>query len=432
MKPRDRTPRRSLLAACLAAILLVAAACGSSDDSTDTGGSGETAAANTETGGEADSTGDADQDDAGDADASGDDDASGEDDASGGDAAADTEPVASLTDSGYVDEYTLVDEGFGTMTTVTIDGGTRTIETNALPDHDTGEFPNAGNPNAITAQDLTWEFPVEAAFTGSATEVRTTGVAVNGVKFEPGTAETVTCSSGETYRIEALQELYDLGLDFNNAHVQPTGEYHYHGISELLVDAYDDDQDLVHIGFAADGYLMYYSKSGAYESSYVLSDGERAGTGCVASGPAGNAEFDLVGTSPDGTYTNDFVYTDGAGDLDACNGTTIDGQYAYIVTDAYPYVSRCLNGEVSGAGVGGPPAGGGDEGAAPGQGGPGQGGGAPDLSEAAATLGVSEDELLAILPGPGEDLSEAAATLGVTVEELMSLLPAPGGAPAGR
>ena len=53
-------------------------------------------------------------------------------------------------------------------------------------------------------------------------------------------------------------------LDFNNAHVQPTGEYHYHGISELLVDAYASDDDLVLVGFAADGHLMYYSKSGAY------------------------------------------------------------------------------------------------------------------------------------------------------------------------
>ncbi len=429
MKPTDPTPRRSLLAAVLATTLLVVAACGSSDDSGDDAtGSGETAAA----GADADDGTDA-PDAAGtetDGGGSGDESTSTDD---GAPPAADAEPVTSLTGSDYVGDYTLVDEGFGTMTTVTIDGGTRTIETNALPDHDTGEFPNAGNPNAITAQDLTWEFPVEAAFTGAATEVRTTGVAVNGVKFEPGTAETVTCSSGETYRIEALQELYDLGLDFNNAHVQPTGEYHYHGISGLLVDAYDDDEDLVHIGFAADGYLMYYSKSGAYESSYVLSDGARAGTGCVASGPAGDDEFDLAGTTPDGTYTSDFVYTDGAGDLDACNGATIDGQYAYIVTDAYPYVSRCLNGEVSGAGVGGPPPGAdGDAAGAPGQGGPGQGGAAPDLSEAAAALGVTEDELLAVLPGPGADLTEAAATLGVSVEELMALLPAPGGAPAGR
>lgn len=49
-----------------------------------------------------------------------------------------------------------------------------------------------------------------------------------------GTAETVTCTTGGTFRVEAIQDIYDLGLDFNNAHVQPTGEYHYHRASELL------------------------------------------------------------------------------------------------------------------------------------------------------------------------------------------------------
>lgn len=254
-------------------------------------------------------------------------------------------------------DYTLVDEVFGTMVTVTVDGDTRTIETNALPDHETGDFPNEGNPNTISAQDLTWVFPTEGVLTDIATEVRTTGVAVNGVKFEPGTAETVSCDSGETYRIEALQDLYDLGLDVNNAHVQPTGEYHYHGVSQLLVEAYADDADLVHIGFAADGHLIYYSKSGAYDPGYTLSGEARTGTGCVASGPAGGAEVGLAGTVPDGTYASDYVFDEASGDLDACNGTTIDGTYAYLVTDEYPFVSRCLYGEVTGqtSQLGGPP-----------------------------------------------------------------------------
>jgi hypothetical protein len=78
------------------------------------------------------------------------------------------------------------------------------------------------------------------------------GVAVNGVKFEPETAETVACASGESYRVEALQDTDDLGFDFNNAHVQPTGEYHYHGVSQLLAEAADSGDDLVHVGFAAD------------------------------------------------------------------------------------------------------------------------------------------------------------------------------------
>ncbi len=281
------------------------------------------------------------------------------------DAAASDDSVGAV---GYLDEYTLVDDNFGTITTVTIDGDTRLIEANALPNHDTGEFPNPGNPNAISEQDASYSYPLEATWSGEPTAVRTIGVAVNGVKFEPGTAETVTCESGEVYRVEALQDTYDLGLDFNNAHVQPDGEYHYHGLSELLVDVAGSGDDLVHVGFAADGYLIYASASGAYTSSYQLVDEARTGAGCVASGPAGGDSVDIDGTTPDGTYTSDWEYVEGSGDLDECNGVEIDGEYAYVITDEYPYITRCLMGEVAGDGPGG---------GAPPDGAPEGGGGAP-------------------------------------------------------
>ena len=334
-------------------------------------------------------------------------------------------PMA-LSSSDRLDSYTLSDDEFGTMVTVTVDGSTRTIETNALPDHETGEFPNDGNPSTISAQDLTWEFPVSPAFTGEATDVRTPGVAVNGVKFEPGTAETVTCSSGEMYRVEGLQDVYNLGMDFNNAHVQPTGEYHYHGISQLLADAYAADDDLVHVGFASDGYLVYYSKSAAYSSSHVLDTEPRAGTDCSGSGAieqAGVTDIEVEGTTPDGTYTSDWIYTEGAGDLDRCNGITINGQYAYLITDTFPYISRCLNGEVSGADVAAGPAVGGGAG---GEGAP--GGAAPDLTDAAAALGVTAEELQAALGGPPPwDLEQVAATLGVSTAQLEAVLGAGAG-----
>lgn len=268
------------------------------------------------------------------------------------------EVTGTLPESEYLGSYTLTDEEFGTMTTVTVEDGVRTIETNALPDHETGEFPNPGNPNSIRAQDQTWEFPADPQWSGEASEVRVPGVAVNGVKFEPGTAETVSCDTGETYRVEAIQGVYDLGLDFNNAHVQPNGEYHYHGISQLLVGAYDHEEDLVHVGFAADGHLIYYSKSGALSSGYVLSEQARSGTDCAISLPGGEA-FDLEGSEPDGTYSSDWVHDGSTGDLDECNGTTIDGEYAYFVTDTYPYVSRCLKGDVADeTAASGPPGGG--------------------------------------------------------------------------
>ena len=337
---------------------------------------------------------------------------------------ADTEEPSAETgdpDADYTGSYALADEEFGTMTTLTVADGVRTIVSNALPDHEVGEFPNPGNPNTISEQDVLYEYPADPVYVGSATTAMTPGVAVNGVKFEPGTAETVTCESGETFRVEALQDIYDLGLDFNNAHVQPTGEYHYHGISELLANAYSTDEDLVHVGFAADGFLMYYSKSGAYSPSYSLSTDARSGIDCVGSMALGGDAVEVEGTTADGTYASDWQYSDANGDLDECNGTEIDGTYAYVITDEYPFISRCLNGEFTATG---PDAGGGEDAA-------GARGAAPDLSEAAAALGVTQEELQAALGPRLPDFDAAAEILGITVEELQAALPAPSGAPQG-
>ena len=325
-------------------------------------------------------------------------DAGEETNASAGDADV-GDPVIS-SGSSYLSSYTLDDEEFGTQVTVTVEGARRTIVTNALPDHETGDFPNNGNPNAISAQDLTYEYTSEPTFAGETSSPLVIGVAVNGVKFEPGTAESVTCSSGETYLVEALQDTYNLGLDFNNAHVQPTGEYHYHGASQLLADAYSTDDDLVLVGFAADGYLMYYSKSGAYESGYELVSAARTGTDCTASSALRVDDVEVDGTTPDGTFTSDWVWSDEAGDLDSCNGVTIDGTYAYVITNEFPFISRCLNGDANDAG---PPA--------------------PDLGEAADVLGVSAAELAAALGGPPPDFDAAAQKLGISVQELMAVLP---------
>ena len=342
-------------------------------------------------------------------------------------APAATAAMTTANGSEYLGSYTLVDKEFGTMMTVTVDGSIRTINSNALPDHETGDFPNSGNPNTISEQDVSYDFATEPTYTGAATGVRMTGVAVNGVKFEPGTAENVTCGTGETFRLEALQDIYNLGFDFNNAHVQPTGEYHYHGVSQLLVEAYEHDGDLVHVGFAADGFLMYYSKSGAYGSGYELVMADRTGTDCVLSLPPKDA-VNIDGTSPDGTYTSDWVYNEGGGALDSCNGITIGGEYLYVITDDYPYVGRCLNGEVSAGATGpdgGPEAGGPGSGAPTGGRGDGGPGSPPDLTEAAEALGVTVAELQAALGPPPPDIAGAAATFGVDAEVLRELIGRP-------
>ncbi|MEM8861084.1 MAG: YHYH protein [Chloroflexota bacterium] len=264
-------------------------------------------------------------------------------------------PDPSGLNSNYLESYTISDTGFGTEVNVTVNDNTntRTIESNALPNHNTGQFPNSGNPNTISEQDRTWTFPTEPVFRGIATDARTPGVAINGVKFEPNTAERASCDNNIEYSIEAIQDVTNLGLDFNNAHVQPTGEYHYHGVSELLVEAFSDNQDLVHVAFAADGHLIFYSKSGAYSPSYRLGTGDRPGTNCTYTVGGPNGVTITFGSLKDGSVRSDWEYDASYGDLDECNGITINGQYIYLITEDYPYISRCLMGEFSEGGPGG-------------------------------------------------------------------------------
>ena len=172
--------------------------------------------------------------------------------------------------SDYTGSYTIDSSTYGTQVEVVVDGDTRTITSNALPNHETGVFPNEANPNTISAQDRNWELTTDPEYVGAAAWARENGVAYNGIKFELETAERVNCESGEQYRVEAQQTVIDvIGLDHNHAHVQPTGEYHYHGVpTEALADIEGDD--IIHVGYASDGFPIYYSRQGSYTPSYQL------------------------------------------------------------------------------------------------------------------------------------------------------------------
>jgi len=249
----------------------------------------------------------------------------------------------------YLGSYTILDAEHGTEVTVTVDeaAGTRTMVSNTLPNHDIGEFPNPGNPNTLSAQDRTNVFPLEPILTDEGRFARQAGMALNGVKFEPQTAERLTCATGEVYSVEALEGYLDFGVDSNNAHVQPTGEYHYHGVAQNLVNSFDQGDEPIHAGFAQDGFLIYYSKTGAYTPSMQLKTTPRTGANCVYERPGVSIDEDFAGTAPDGSFVSDWEYVDGSGNLDECNGTEINGQYAYVITNEYPYIPRCLKGEVA-------------------------------------------------------------------------------------
>jgi len=320
--------------------------------------------------------------------------------------------IGTLAKSDYYSDYEIINDEFGTNVKVSISGDERIMFSNAIPPWPAEDFP-VGNNSDVIEQDRTYNFPLNPVYIGNASRERSTGVSVRGIKFDAGTAQRASCENGVQYNVEAVQDLIPFGIDAHNAHVQNDGTYHYHNIPLSEIEG----AELQHVGFALDGFLMYYSPTNQYPSSFQLRTEDREGLNCTYSEP----DFPEItfGSTPDGTFQQDYEYIEGSGALDACNGAMINGEYAYFVTDAYPHIPRCLNGEIESAqsgGGGGPPAGGGGE--------PQQGGG-PDFSEAAEKLGVSTQEIQAALGGPPPDFEAAAKTLGVTVEQLTEMLPAP-------
>ena len=77
------------------------------------------------------------------------------------------------------------------VVTITVNDGVRTIISNGIPDHEPGRFPNRGNPNAISAQRYRYTVPAqpEVAERPSDAMGQPFGIGLNGVPFDPGTAE---------------------------------------------------------------------------------------------------------------------------------------------------------------------------------------------------------------------------------------------------
>ncbi len=219
----------------------------------------------------------------------------------------------------------------------------RYIETNAIPNHAVGQFPNPGNPNTIRAQRLTFRVPLHprpAPQLLSATRPGPFGIAINGVPFEPGAAEF--WRGNRDWQYAALSGGIDLGLDENNAHVQPSGLYHYHGVPTGLIASLGGDDRMHLLGYAADGFPIYNHRDRAgrvLRSSYRLKSGTRPGG---ANTPGGRY---------DGTFVQDYEYVSGAGDLDECNGREgatpeyPEGTYYYVATPEFPALSRLFRGQ---------------------------------------------------------------------------------------
>jgi len=243
----------------------------------------------------------------------------------------------------------------------------RKLSANNIPDHSIGTFPNANCPNTMSAQNYSWYTTLTPTTGTSATSTSPTGYALNGVKFDPATAGT--CPTGATstsqcslvgnsgsWNIEALgQSTFNFGVDSNNAHVQPQGAYHYHGMPTGILSNNNDSgttltssTKMLLVGWAQDGFPIYarwgYTTATSSSSSLKI----MVSSWQVKSTPdSGRPSTSVV---PMGAFTQDYQYVANSGDLDQCNGrfdVTPEyptGVYHYYITDTFPFIPRCAMG----------------------------------------------------------------------------------------
>ena len=256
---------------------------------------------------------------------------------------------------------------FSNEFSITTSGDLRKIIANNIPAHNVGLFgnsPGALNPNSIAEQNSKYDIDLTPSMANSKTYLLNNGPAysfgilLNGVEVDPVAAEPwphtkpVTNSHNWNWNLEAT--MVDIGLDCNTAHVQPTGKYHYHGVPKLYLESItSNSNEMLHVGWAADGYPIYYaygysisndnsSSTKMLSSSYQLKSGERPGDGDSA--PCG---------SYTGVYSADYEYVENLGDLDECNGREgvtpefPEGTYYYVITNEFPGVPRCFVGTPS-------------------------------------------------------------------------------------
>ena len=261
---------------------------------------------------------------------------------------------------------------FNSLYNETIQGNNRIITANSIPNHDVGLFgPVMGslNPNSISPQNESYTIPLNPIEANEFTSLLGTsginlgpqysfGILFNGVELDPVAAEPFphegmnSSNANWVWNLEALN--VNLGVDCNNAHVQPNGKYHYHGTPTSYLNSLNTSSTtMTLIGYAADGFPVYYkyayslannssSDVSIMTPSYQLKSGNRPGDGITS-------PCDIF----NGIYSNDYEYVYGLGTLDeanARNGVTPEypnGTYYYVITDEFPSIPRYLRGTPS-------------------------------------------------------------------------------------
>ena len=231
---------------------------------------------------------------------------------------------------------------------VSVSGDKCIFTSNAIPNHNFNDGDSTFVHN-VSEQNVTYEVTANPQQASEKTELSLTtdnAVFLNGVKLDLLAAGCYGVRNGkigcndmeQPWRFDPMSSLNDFNTDSHNAHTQPDGTYHYHGSPVAL---FDSDNAIVSpvIGFAADGFPIfgsYFDDNGTVrkaKSSYQLRRGRRRAIKGI--NPGGRY---------DGRYRDDYEYVAGSGDLDECNGMTINGVYGYFVTESYPWVMGCFKG----------------------------------------------------------------------------------------
>jgi hypothetical protein len=264
----------------------------------------------------------------------------------------------------------------------TCNASVRTLTSNGIPNHTVGTFPNPNNPNTISPYTVNHTAPISPSL-DVVRPVPIVGYALNGVKFDPNTgggcinnatstatqgagqvSATTPCTylGGGDWSLEAIvpNSPFNFGADFNNAHVQPTGEYHYHGAPKGVFALMGGQEDslignkMQIVGWASDGYPVYYkyAYTVANDASSAL---KKLISNYKPNSPATSSNLRPSPTIfPLGTFRQDWQYSSSnGGDLDECNGRTgvtpefPKGTYYYVATESYPYLQRCIKGKLN-------------------------------------------------------------------------------------
>ena len=236
---------------------------------------------------------------------------------------------------------------FNGRLSISVSNGKCQFQTNAIPNHDFNDGSTAF-PNAVSEQNDVFEITASPSIATSSTALSLNldnALLLNGVKVDLLAAACYGVGDGKTgcndvatpWRYDPMHTANGFRVDSHNAHTQPDGTYHYHGSPNALFAENNTDISPV-IGFAADGFPIYgsfFNDGNSIRkaiSSYRLKSGSR---------PSGAGE---PGGNYDGRFRDDYEYVSGLGDLDECNGMSVNGIYAYYITDTFPYIIACFRG----------------------------------------------------------------------------------------